>query len=249
MNKTELLQKLQDIEWDDFEVKEARSELPKNIWETVSAFANSAGGWIVLGVVGHMGIGKEDNKQTNALREGLVNLLIHSDYFSPMKPRIRVFTNRIEFENPGSLPRPIKELMKEDVSLPRNPVLAKLFRCAKLCETAGYGIDKILLWEEFSNEKVLFETAIDKTKVTFMLDKSTKKILKNNTEKVPEKITNNQLAILKSVEQNQRVTIPELSAIVKISERKIRVNLSKLKSKGLIERVGADKGGYWRVKV
>ena len=50
MNKTELLQKLHDIEWDDFEVKEARKELPKNIWESVSAFANSSGGWIVLGV-------------------------------------------------------------------------------------------------------------------------------------------------------------------------------------------------------
>jgi len=50
MNKTELLQRLQDIEWDDFEVKEARNELPKNIWESVSAFANSAGGWIVFGV-------------------------------------------------------------------------------------------------------------------------------------------------------------------------------------------------------
>jgi len=50
MNKTELLQRLRDIEWDDFEVKEARFELPKNIWETVSAFANSAGGWVVLGI-------------------------------------------------------------------------------------------------------------------------------------------------------------------------------------------------------
>jgi ATP-dependent DNA helicase RecG len=43
MNKTELLNRLSDIEWDDFEVKEARTELPKNIWETVSAFANSSG--------------------------------------------------------------------------------------------------------------------------------------------------------------------------------------------------------------
>jgi len=191
-----------------------------------------------------MGIGKEDNKQTNALREGLVNLLIHSDYFSPMKPRIRVFTNRIEFENPGSLPRPIKELMKEDVSLPRNPVLAKLFRCAKLCETAGYGIDKILSWEEFSNEKVLFETSIDKTKVTFMLGKNSQKILKKGTEKV----IINQQKIIENFLENPNITSEELSVIIGIRADKIRVNLSKLKSKGLIERVGADKGGYWKVK-
>lgn len=50
MKKSELMQRLQDIEWDDFEVKEAKNELPKNIWEAVSAFSNSAGGWIVLGI-------------------------------------------------------------------------------------------------------------------------------------------------------------------------------------------------------
>ena len=119
--------------------------------------------------IGDMGIGYEGNNQSDALREGLVNLLTHTDYFSPMKPRIRVFTNRIEFENPGALPRPIDELMKEDVSVPRNPVLAKLFRIAKLCESAGYGFDKMLLWEKETNKEVIFESTIDKTKVTFML--------------------------------------------------------------------------------
>ena len=40
MTKEELLQRLTDIEWDDFEVKEAQNKLPNNVWETVSAFSN-----------------------------------------------------------------------------------------------------------------------------------------------------------------------------------------------------------------
>jgi predicted HTH transcriptional regulator len=119
--------------------------------------------------IGDLGMGYENNRQLDALREGLINLLIHADYFSPMKPRIRVFTNRIEFENPGTLPRPLSELMKEDVSVPRNPVLAKLFRIAKLCESAGYGFDKMLTWKLETGKEVVFDSSVDKTKTTFML--------------------------------------------------------------------------------
>lgn len=50
MTKEELLNRLNDIEWDDFEVKDASGGLPKSIWETVCAFSNTAGGWIIIGV-------------------------------------------------------------------------------------------------------------------------------------------------------------------------------------------------------
>jgi hypothetical protein len=39
MTKQTLLEQLQDIEWDNFEVKTARTDVPKDVWETVSAFS------------------------------------------------------------------------------------------------------------------------------------------------------------------------------------------------------------------
>lgn len=50
MTRDELIQKLADLEWEDFEVKSARAELPKDTWETVSAFSNTFGGWLVFGI-------------------------------------------------------------------------------------------------------------------------------------------------------------------------------------------------------
>lgn len=50
MDRETLLERLRGIEWDDFEVKEAAGGVPKSAYETVSAFANTAGGWLVFGV-------------------------------------------------------------------------------------------------------------------------------------------------------------------------------------------------------
>ena len=35
LTKKQLLERLQDIEWDNFEVKTARTDVPKDVWETV----------------------------------------------------------------------------------------------------------------------------------------------------------------------------------------------------------------------
>ena len=90
------------------------------------------------------GFASEDVPQLSALREALVNFLMHCDYFSPMKPRIRVFDNRIEFLNPGAPPKSIETFIREDISLPRNPILAKLFRSVRLAENAGTGFTKMI---------------------------------------------------------------------------------------------------------
>lgn len=50
MTKEELLERLQSIEWDDIEFKEASWAVPKDALSSVSAFANTAGGYLVFGV-------------------------------------------------------------------------------------------------------------------------------------------------------------------------------------------------------
>ena len=61
-----LIERLQGSETLEFEVKSAQGGIPKCIWDTVSAFANTNGGWILLGV-------KEDVKNKKLEVEGLSN--------------------------------------------------------------------------------------------------------------------------------------------------------------------------------
>ena len=55
MTRDELVERLEGYEWTDFECKEAGKDIPRNIYPTVSAFANTRGGWILFGVAEEQG--------------------------------------------------------------------------------------------------------------------------------------------------------------------------------------------------
>ena len=50
MEREELLERLKGYEWNDIEFKEARNDVPRDAYKTVSAFANTEGGHLVFGV-------------------------------------------------------------------------------------------------------------------------------------------------------------------------------------------------------
>jgi ATP-dependent DNA helicase RecG len=50
MTREELIARLNGFEWADFECKKAQRSVPKDAYITVSAFANTAGGWLLFGV-------------------------------------------------------------------------------------------------------------------------------------------------------------------------------------------------------
>jgi len=144
------------------------------------------------------------------------------------------------------------------VSKSRNKLIARAFKAANVIERYGSGIMRIRKickdygvkepnFEEISSgfQVILYNEKINVTDSN--IDRA-KKIIKNNTKKGTEKVSINQQKIIKNLLENPSITSEELSVIIGIRADKIRINLSKLKSKGLIERVGADKGGYWKVK-
>lgn len=137
------------------------------------------------------GIGAEDNSQLYALREGLINFCAHTDYFSPMHPTIRVYSDRIEFQNPGRFMFPLDELLTKIHSIPRNPSIIKFFRYARLSENAGYGIDKMMKWEQLTGGKVEFDTTIVSSTITYRFGK---RLSEQASEQVSDQvnIANNQ---------------------------------------------------------
>ena len=84
-----------------------------------------------------------------ALREALLNALIHRDYFNIGNfITIKIYDDRIWFSNPGGLPEGItvEELKKPHQSYLRNPLIAKVFYLAGYIEQYGSGTVRMVEW-------------------------------------------------------------------------------------------------------
>ncbi|MFA6923851.1 MAG: RNA-binding domain-containing protein [Bacteroidales bacterium] len=195
----------------------------------------------------NIGMATDNQPQMVAIREALVNLLIHSDYFSTMKPRIRTFTDRIEFMNPGGLPKDIESIIKEDYTQPRNPIIARIFRVIKLAETAGSGFDKMFKgWKTYYNSKPVIEGAFDYYKITFTTQKKKSEVKSKVKSEVKSKLKS-KLEIMELIKANKEITISEIAVKLGFSKSGIEKQITKLKEEGILKRIGPDKGGHWKI--
>jgi predicted HTH transcriptional regulator len=198
------------------------------------------------------------------IKEAIVNAIVHRDYTSTASVQVMLFKDRLEVRNPGQLPSQlsVEDLKKDHSSYPKNPLIADAFYFTRYIERMGTGIQDMtkrclefgLPEPEFKIRDGFVTIIYRKDGIAFekVIEESGGKVLEKDLEKVGEKVgeklTGNQQKIIASITENPYISAPELATIVGISKRKIEENLSKLKSKGLIERIGPDKGGYWRVK-
>ena len=71
----------------------------------------------------------------------------------------------------------------------------------------------------------------------------------NVTGSVTVKLNNTEQRILKILQDNPNITQEQLANILKVTPMTIKRNTSKLKEKGILERIGADKNGYWKINI
>jgi ATP-dependent DNA helicase RecG len=90
------------------------------------------------------GVRVDDPPSHVALREALVNLLVHADYAEPDASLIIQSPESYHFRNPGSSRVLETDLLKGNRSDPRNPELVSMFRFIGVCDEGGTGIPKII---------------------------------------------------------------------------------------------------------
>ena len=108
---------------------------------------------------------------TQALREALVNTLVHADYSIPNSSiRIEVFDTYYRFENPGKMLIPIDKFFRGGSTKSRNDVIMSAFRRMGLSERQGYGGYQI--FKAVSNNMLRspqIVTSLEKTTLTIWL--------------------------------------------------------------------------------
>ena len=203
-----------------------------------------------------------------ALREALLNAIIHKDYGSGVPIQIKVYEDKIIFWNEGELPEnwTIERLKQQHPSNPYNPDIANAFFRAGLIESWGRGIEKIEV--ECRNHGI----PIPEYKYlpsSFMLEIEAKEALKNILksdlsdsagrdsrtksdqkkldERLGERLGEKRMKILQIMNDRPNVSISELSKLLGISTTAIEKNIKYLKDNRYVKRKGPAKGGSWQI--
>ena len=129
-----------------------------------------------------------------AIREAVINAIVHNDYTTEIPPLFEIYPNRIEITSSGGL-RTIKNMddFFNGYSKPINRELMRVFKDVELVEYLGSGIDRILP----VYGKKSFQISENFMKNVFMFDKD---LVLQNTPQVTEEATEVTTKLLEEVQ-------------------------------------------------
>ena len=136
-----------------------------------------------------------------ALREVMINAIVHRNYFSNAHIQVDIFHNRVEISNPGTLLFNKKYLGKK--SVPRNPLLMDLLLRADYVEKIGSGIRRIK--QAMANYDLNIEIDADEFfTVTFFRKEQIRSKFKTNPKQIQSKSDGNRTEIGRKSDATER---------------------------------------------
>lgn len=179
----------------------------------------------------------------DAVKEAIVNAIVHRDYSSTGNVQVRVFDDRIEMWNPGRLPEgwTVENLKEEHDSIPKNPLIANQFFLIKLIEKWGTGtndmINECINWGLPEPE---FEFTGTSLVVTFKKAKLSEEILQ------ALRLNERQKKAWEYVLINKKITNEDYRGLFpNISGETARLDFIDLVNKDILKKVGRTKGVYY----
>ncbi len=198
-----------------------------------------------------------------ALREAVLNAIIHNDYINGAYPVFEIYDDRIEIISSGGLPVGLSE--KEFFagrSLPRNKELMRIFSDMDLCEQLGSGMKKILRIYPQS----VFSVSEHFIDVRFDYAEEAMEILReqNQADNQKPNVSDDRINDRINVIINGKITEIERNIMELISEqpnattdmfcqktgktaRTVSRALKSLQEKGYLKRIGSRKSGVWEI--
>lgn len=117
----------------------------------------------------------------------------------------------------------------------------RILRDLEYVEQSGFGINKII--EVYG--KSVFKITDNFITVVLPYDKD---VIETTTKTTTKKRSDIEKKVLNIIEENNGITVKEISVAIGISEDGIRYHIKKMKKAGLLEYVGSSKSGHWEIK-
>ena len=175
----------------------------------------------------------------DALREALLNCLVHRDYSFSASTLISVYDDRIEFVSVGGLPDGINlDDILLGISACRNPKLAAIFYRLELIEAYGTGIPKIMS----SYKDTGFEPKIEVTNNAFKIT------LPNLNYSIDEQTETEDNRIVAFIDKNGFITRKDVEELLGISQTSANRILKDMVDKSVLYRIGNGKSIKYKKK-
>lgn len=176
-----------------------------------------------------------------ALREAVINAIVHNDYSNEYAAKFELFDDRLEISSNGGLPdRFTKEDFLGGFSAPKNKELMRVFKDVGLVEQLGTGIRRILR----SYSANIYDFYPNFIKVTFKFKDNNFKI---TSAAIDKEISEIQKSILLIIEAEPNITQDRMASKLNVHKRTIIRHMNTLEGLDLIKRVGDNRTGRWEV--